>query len=77
MIKNGIEITFTGAGNETVPVSAEPNEGLDRSAVFVFKTIVGDVRKQVSVSQLGRREVFNASDGAFLPIDGTFNVLKL
>lgn len=73
--KNGITMTDSGTGNQTVPVSGTVNEGIDRSSVFTITA--GDKTKNITVNQAGLREVFNASDGAFVLSDGgTFNVLK-
>lgn len=73
--KNGITLTYTGAGSETASVSGEVNEGIDRSTQFVLGN--GSSQATLDVLQLGKREVFNASDGSFLLSDGTtFNVLK-
>lgn len=72
--KNGITISYTGNGNETVSVYADVNEGIDRSATFTIKTDVQDKSVDVVVNQSGRREIFNAD---FLLADGgTFNVIK-
>lgn len=73
--KNGITISYTGNGNETVSVYADVNEGLDRSATFTVKTDVQDKSVDVVVNQSGRREIFTDND--FLLSDGgTFNVIK-
>ena len=72
--KNGISMADSGTGNETVPVSGDVNEGLDRSSVFTVAA--GNLSIDVTVNQAGLREVFNANDDAFLLSDGTYNVLK-
>lgn len=72
-----LSVSYKGAGNDTVTISSDVNEGIDRRMTIVFK----DVNKQVSVSrtvmQIGRREEFTPSDGTFtLSDNGTFNVIK-
>lgn len=74
--KNGITMTYTGTGNETVPVTGEVNEGIDRSSVFIV-AVSQNLTRNVTVNQAGLREIFNVSDGSFLLADGImFNVLK-
>jgi hypothetical protein len=78
----GGSITVThdgGTGNDSPVISSSANEGIDRAQVIIWKTTAGgsQVTRSQAVSQSGRREVFNAADGGFLPSDGgTFNVLK-
>lgn len=69
----------TGNGNGTLQVSSAVCEGLDRNMTVNVAITAGspDVTAELVVNQTGLREVFNASDGAFLLSDGTtFNVLK-
>jgi hypothetical protein len=76
---NGITLSGTGeSGSSTLSVSAEVNEGLDRLAIFTISTTDNSGTKTtLSVTQEGKREVFNASDGSFLLSDSTtFNTLK-
>ena len=73
--KNGISISYTGNGNETLSVYADVNEGLDRSATFAIKTDVQNKAVNVVVNQSGRREIFTDNDFV-LSDGGTFNVIK-
>ena len=76
--KNGITVTYTGAGTSSATVSATQNEGIDKTETFTFKTILTPIAQStITVTQLGLREVFTCTDGAFLLSDGeTFNELK-
>lgn len=74
-----ITATYNGSGNETVLVSSDINEGIDRQMTINVKTTQGSNQKTKSiiVSQLGLREVFSPSDGSFILADGgTYNVKK-
>jgi hypothetical protein len=74
-----IAVNFTGAGNDSPTVQSDANEGLDREQTISWQTTDGTPQRNVSmtVRQSGLREVFNASDGGFLLVDGgSFNVLK-
>lgn len=74
-----ITTAYTGEGNDSVAVSSDVNEGIDRTQNITVKTTKGNLPKTqtVTVTQLGMREIFNASDNAFILADGsTFNVLK-
>lgn len=72
-----IVATYNGSGDGTIAFSSDvANEGIDRSQEVQVAT--DNLSVSVTVSQLGLREVFNASDGEFILADGgTFNVLKL
>ena len=74
------QITFeysTDSGSTEVTVSSSVNEGLDKTVSFVISTTDGTKSESIVVKRQGRREKFNASDGAFLTSDGsTFNVIK-
>ena len=74
------QITFeysTDSGSTSVTVSSSVNEGLDKSVTFTVETTDGTKSEVITVNREGRREKFNASDGAFLTSDGsTFNVIK-
>lgn len=67
---------YNGSGDGTIAFSSDvANEGIDRSQEVQVAT--DNLSVSVTVSQLGLREVFNASDGEFILADGgTFNVLK-
>lgn len=76
--KNGIVFEYaTNSGSTSVTVSSSVNEGLDKSVTFTVETTDGTKSETITVNREGRREKFNASDGAFLTSDGsTFNVIK-
>ena len=76
--KNNITLEYAGTdGNVSVSVYSSVNEGLDTSVQFVISTTDGTKSETITVNREGRREKFNASDGAFLTSDGsTFNVIK-
>ena len=76
--KNGIVFEYaTNSGSTSVTVSSSVNEGLDKSVTFTITHSDGSKSETVTVNREGRREKFNASDGAFLTSDGsTFNVIK-
>lgn len=76
--KNGIVFEYaTNYGSTSVTVSSSVNEGLDKSVTFTVETTDGTKSETITVNREGRREKFNASDGAFLTSDGsTFNVIK-
>lgn len=71
-----IVATYNGSGDGTIAFSSDvANEGIDRSQEVQVAT--DNLSVSVTVSQLGLREMFNASDGEFILADGgTFNVLK-
>lgn len=71
-----IVATYNGSGDGTIAFSSDTaNEGIDRSQEVQVAT--NNLSVSVTVSQIGLREVFNASDGEFVLADGgTFNVLK-
>ncbi len=70
-------IEYGGQGGGAAVLSADANEGTDRSLELVFMTADGSVSETRSVVQEGRREAFGASDGEFgLADGGAFNVIK-
>lgn len=70
-------LNFEGSGDGKLTVTADPNEGIDRSLVITIVTADGSVSEERTVFQSGLREVFAAADGDFLAADGeTYNVLK-
>lgn len=74
-----ITATYDGSGNGSAFISSDRNESVDREQDITVKTTAGANPKTetVRVKQIGLREVFNASDGAFVLADGgTFNVMK-
>lgn len=73
-----LTVTYDGSGNGSAEFTSETNESIDRemSVSFVDKSRAVVVER--TVTQVGLREVFMASDGDFILADGgTFNVLKL
>lgn len=76
--KNNVTLEYAGTeGNVSVSVYSSVNEGLDKTVSFVISTTDGTKSETITVNREGRREKFNASDGAFLTSDGsTFNVIK-
>ena len=76
--KDKVILEYAGTeGNVSVSVYSSVNEGLDTSVQFVISTTDGTKSEKITVNREGRREKFNASDGAFLTSDGsTFNVIK-
>lgn len=66
----------SGRGDGGFSVSAEPNEGCDRSIELTVESDGGG-NVTLTVEQEGRREPFEAADGGFTPADGgTYNVIK-
>ena len=76
--KDKVILEYAGTeGNVSVSVYSSVNEGLDKTVSFVISTTDGTKSEAITVNREGRREKFNASDGAFLTSDGsTFNVIK-
>lgn len=78
--EGAITATYDGSGNGSAAISSDVNEGIDREQSITVSTTYGDNPKSVDVNvkQYGLREVFTASDGDFILVDGgTFNVLKV
>ncbi len=72
-----LRIEYGGQGGGAAVLSADANEGTDRSLEIVFMTVDGAVSEARSVVQEGRREAFEASDGEFALSDGgALNVIK-
>jgi len=64
-----------GNGDGTIAISSATNEYCDRSKTI--KVSVGNINRTITVSQSGRREQLNASDGEFTSFDNhTINVIK-
>ena len=77
--EGNIVVTYSGKGNDTISIAADANEGIDRVQEITLQTADGGKPKSATilVTQEGLREVFEATDGAFILNDGgTFNVLK-
>ena len=75
-----ITATYDGSGSGSAFISSDRNESIDREQNITVQTTEGDptLKEVVTVRQIGLREVFNASDDAFVLADGgTFNVMKL
>lgn len=72
-----LTIDYTGDGDGSAVFSSDVNEGVDREMYVRFVNSSRSVVVERSVSQAGRREIFNGSDGGFIIADGgTFNTLK-
>lgn len=74
-----LNVTYTGSGNGTAVHTSPINESIDREVTLTLSGTGNftNVKKTYKTIQAGKREVFNASDGAFKLSDGsTFNVLK-
>lgn len=72
-----ITATYEGSGSGSASIASDVNEGIDREQSIKVETTDKSVSATVVVSQLGMREIFNASDGEFILADGgTFNVIK-
>jgi len=72
-----LTVAYDGDRDGSATFTSDENESIDRemSVAFVDKSRAVIVER--TVKQIGLREVFNASDGAFVLADGgTFNVLK-
>lgn len=59
-----------GIGNATF--LSDANEGTDREMTITFKGegVSGEIVEERKVMQIGKREVFNGSDGTFYDADG-------
>lgn len=61
-----ITATYTGSGSGSASISSDVNEGIDREQSIKVETTDKSVSATLIVSQIGLREVFNASDGEFI-----------
>lgn len=66
---------YDGVGNGTITLTADINEGKDRTLTMKVMGTDGKTTASVSVSQEGKRENFVVSD-TFSVTDGEFLVLK-
>lgn len=72
-----ITATYEGSGDGSLTFNSDINEGIDRKQIIKVKTTDDKLSVGISVKQVGLREVFTCTDGAFLLLDNTtFNVLK-
>ena len=72
-----LSVTYDGERDSSATFTSDVNEGVDREMDVTFADVSGEVQEVRTVRQLGRREVFNASDGAFILADGgIFNTIK-
>ena len=69
-----ITATYKGSGDDTVYVSSDINEGIDRSQDIKIEVTNNDIYRIVNIKQEGLREIF---EGFTLADGGTFNVLKI
>lgn len=74
-----ITATYGGSGSGSASISSDINEGIDRIATINVSTTKGNNPKSidVSVKQIGLREVYVTSDGGFGVDGGTYNTLKV
>lgn len=73
-----IVATYTGEKDAPISFSSDTeNEGIDRSQRVTISTKDNSVSIEVTVNQVGKREVFLLSDGELILSDNqTFNVVK-
>ena len=72
-----LTVAYDGDRDGSAIFTSEENESIDREMSVSFVDKSRSVIVERTVKQIGLREVFNASDGAFVLADGgTFNVLK-
>lgn len=68
-----IILSYDGEGDETVTVTSDVNEGIDRQQTITV-THDENLKAELQVTQIGRREVF--VDDFILKDGTTFNVIK-
>lgn len=72
-----LTVAYDGDRDGSAVFTSDENESIDREMSVSFVDKSRSVIVERTVKQIGLREVFNASDGAFVLADGgTFNVLK-
>ena len=76
-----LTLTYGSAeGSQPVTVTSQPNNSLDRSMVVNIETTKGapTIQRGISITQIGLRALFRASDGDFniADNDGKCAVLK-
>jgi hypothetical protein len=72
-----LTVTYDGDRDGSATFTSDANESLDREMVVTYVDKDKKVSVAQTVTQVGLREVFNASDSDFTLADGgTFNVLK-
>lgn len=72
-----LSASYNGVGNDSISISSDINEGIDREMGIKIKDISNTVSVERIVRQYGRREEFYGSDGEFsIANGGTFNVIK-
>lgn len=77
MIVDGINIEPQHGSAGTHPVSINitaVNEGLDKS--ITIDGVCGDKTAPLTIIHEGMREIFSCTNGDFMCVNGTFNVLK-
>lgn len=73
-----ITATYEGSSDGSLTFNSDVNEGIDREQSVKVKTIDDKLSVDISIKQVGLREVFTCTDGDFILADsGTFNVLKV
>ena len=72
-----ITTTFVGSGDGPITISSDANEGIDREQKLSISTSNNELHVDITIKQIGLREVFICTDGDFILEGGdTFNVLK-
>ena len=73
-----IVATYTGKKDAPISFSSDTeNEGIDRSQKVTVSTTNKELSIEVTINQVGKREMFLLSDGELILSDNqTFNVLK-
>ena len=73
-----ITATYEGNGNGSAVISSDVNEGIDREQTICVETTDGISKVDVSVSQIGLRQMFVTSDNKVFRVasGGKFAVLK-
>ena len=73
-----ITAIYEGSGDGSLTFNSDVNEGIDREQSVKVKTTDDKLSVDISIKQVGLREVFTCTDGEFILADGgTFNVLKV
>lgn len=73
-----ITATYEGNGDGSLTFNSNVNEGIDREQSVKVKTTDDKLSVDITIKQVGLREVFTCTDGEFILADGgTFNVLKV
>ena len=71
-----LTVTYDGDRDGSAVFTSDTNESIDREMSVFFRSVGGGVVVERKVTQVGLREVFNVTEGPFMVVEGTFNVLK-